>query len=321
MTRRPSFFALLLGLGLLSVLSAAPRAAWAVTTVFNEHVMVQDNVVRLGDLFEGLDKNASRPIGQAPAPGQRVVYDIARLAAVAQANDINWRPRTWSDRVVIERSGQKISDPAIEAALRAELKRRGMNRKAEIELASRGPELVLPTGVPATVAVQQLDYDERSGRFNAVIAAPANAPTTRASVQGRVYDLVDVPVLARRLNAGEIIRKNDIEWISLRSDQINRNVLTDADRLIGQEVRRGTNAGQPVRAADIRSPILVTKGSIVTMVLQTPKMQLTSKGRAMEDASLGDGVRIMNTQSKTVVEATVVGANTVQVVPATAMRY
>jgi flagella basal body P-ring formation protein FlgA len=72
---------------------------------------------------------------------------------------------------------------------------------------------------------------------------------------------------------------------------------------------------------DIRSPLIVSKNSVVTMVLQTPKMQLTSKGRAMEDASMGDVVRIMNTQSKTVIEATVIGANTVQVLPATAMPY
>lgn len=105
------------------------------------------------------------------------------------------------------------------------------------------------------------------------------------------------------------------------ADQVNRNILTDANRLIGQEVRRGTNAGQPVRSSDLRAPLIVSKGSLVTMVLQTPKMQLTSKGRAMDDAAMGEVVRIMNTQSKTVVEATVVGTNTVQVMPAAAMRY
>lgn len=321
MTLRPTLAAALLGLGMLSVISAMPRSAWGITTVSNPHVLLQDSVVRLGDLFEGLDENAGQPVGQAPIPGERVVYDIARLAAVARAHDIDWRPRTWSDRVVIERASQKIGQPAIEAALRSELQRRGLNRKSEIEIAGRGLELVLPSGVPATIAVEQLDVDENGGRFNAVIAAPAKSPSTRIAIQGRIHDLVEVPVLARRFNSGEVIHKGDIDWVSLRSDQVNRNILTDANRLIGQEVRRGTNAGQPIRSSDIRAPVIVSKGSIVTMILQTPKMQLTSKGRAMDDASMGDAVRIMNTQSKTVIEATVVGANTVQVMPAAAMRY
>lgn len=321
MTFRPTMLGLLLGLGVLTAVSAAPRTAWGVTTVINEHVLVNDGVVRLGDLFDGLDDNAQQSIGQAPAPGERMVYDIARLAAIARAHDIDWRPRTWSDRVVIERASQKIGQEAIESALQSELKRRGLNRKTEIELASRGLELVLPKGVSTTLIVQHFDYDERGGRFTAVVAAPADSPITRLSVQGRVHELTDVPVLARRLNTGEVIHKGDIDWIALRSDQVNRNVLTDANRLIGQEVRRGTTAGQPIRASDIRAPVIVAKNSVVTMILQTPKMQLTSKGRAMEDASLGDPVRIMNTQSKTVIEATVVGASTVQVTPASAMRY
>jgi flagella basal body P-ring formation protein FlgA len=325
MVRRPALFAMLLALAILSALTAAPRHAFGATTVFNEHVVVHDDVIRLGDLFDGIEGGpegiARQPVAQAPAPGERVVYDISRLAAVARAHGIDWRPRTWSDRLVVERASQRIGQDAIEAALRSELKRRGLSRKSDIELANRGLEMQLASGAAPTIIVQQFDHDERGGRFVAVIAAPADAPTVRLTVQGRVFETVEVPVLARRMNAGEVIHKDDIEWTNMRADQVNRNVLTDAGRLIGQEVRRGTSAGQPVRMGDIRSPLIVSKNSVVTMVLQTPKMQLTSKGRAMEDASMGDVVRIMNTQSKTVIEATVIGANTVQVLPATAMPY
>lgn len=326
MMHRRVTFTLMLGLGLLSILSAAPRSAWGITTVMNDHVVIQGDTVRLGDLFEGFDLDAPNskaklPIGQAPAPGERTVYDISRLAAIARAHDVDWRPRTWSDRVVVERASQKVGQEAIQAALRSEFKHRGSIRKIDIELAGRGPEIYLPTGARATIAVQHLDYDERAGRFTAVIAAPAESPTNRMTVQGRVYELVEVPVLAHRLNAGEVIGKDDLEWTAVRSEQVNRNILTDASRLIGQEVRRGMSPGQSVRTSDIRSPVIVGKGSIVTMILQTPKMQLMSKGRAMDDASMGDAVRIMNTQSKTVIEATVVGTNTVQVVPSASMPY
>lgn len=321
MIKRPNLTTVFLAFGMLCAIVTVSRGAWAVTTVSNEHVLIQDSVVRLGDLFDGLEDKARLPIGQAPNPGERMVYDISRLATVARTHDIDWRPHTWSDRVVIERSSQKIGQQAIESALLSELKRRGNNRKHEIEVTGRGLELVLPSGVAPTIAVEQFDFDERGGRFSAVIAAPAKAPTARLAVQGRIHELVEVPVLVRRFNTGEIIQKGDIDWLSLRGDQVNRNMLTDANRLIGQEVRRGTNAGQPMRIGDLRAPILVSKGGIVTMQLQTARMQLSSKGRAMDDASMGDAVRIMNMQSKTVIEATVIGANTVQVIPTAAMRF
>ena len=317
---RQAVLALLLSLACAATVALTPRQTLAITTVMNDHVVVRDDTVRLGDLFEGFDTAAmagiaKQPAAQAPAPGERMVYDITRLAAIARAHQIDWRPRTWTDRVVVERASERVGHNAVVAAVRSEIARREGSRKFDIEFSSRAVDMHLPIDTRPTVAVQSLDIDERGGRFSAVVAAPADAPTTRLTVQGRLFETIDVPVLSRRLNAGEVIAAADLEWTPVRAEQVNRNVLTDAKRLIGQEVRRGMAPGQSVRLGDIRAPVLVAKGSIVTMHLQTPKMRLSSKGRALEDASMGDIVRIMNTQSKTVVEATVVGANTVEVTP------
>lgn len=64
---------------------------------------------------------------------------------------------------------------------------------------------------------------------------------------------------------------------------------------------------------DVRAPVLVTKGSLITMVVQTPTMTLTSKGKAMDNGAMGEAVRIQNSQSKTVVEGEVVSAGTVRI--------
>ncbi len=45
-------------------------------------------------------------------------------------------------------------------------------------------------------------------------------------------------------------------------------------------------------------------------------MTLTAQGRALEDGGAGDTVRVVNTQSNTVVQAVVTGANRVSVLPA-----
>jgi flagella basal body P-ring formation protein FlgA len=290
-------------------ISAMARPVLMAGTPMNERVVVRDAVVKLGDLFAGLSDRTEEPVGPAPAPGGHMVYDLPRLAALAKTHNIAWQPRTWSDRVIVERATLMIGQSDIEAALRKALQRRGLSARSDIELSGKAPQIQLPAGSSGSLQVEQLEYDERNGRFSATVVAD----TTRLPVSGRAIAMVEVPVLNRRFATGEIIRKDDIDWIVLRSDQATRQGISDADRLVGQEVRRGLNAGQQVRASDLRTPLAVVKNAVVTMMLQTPRMQLTSKGKAMEDGSLGDTVRIMNTQSKTVVEGVITSMNTVQI--------
>jgi flagella basal body P-ring formation protein FlgA len=122
-----------------------------------------------------------------------------------------------------------------------------------------------------------------------------------------------VPTLIRRIATGETIARDDIQWQTARADTVARNVLLDLDRIVGKEAKRPLQPDQPLRAGDIRAPIVVAKGSLVTLVVQSPSMTLTSKGKAMENGALGDSVRIQNTQSKVVVEGEVVSPGTVRV--------
>ena len=58
---------------------------------------------------------------------------------------------------------------------------------------------------------------------------------------------------------------------------------------------------------------MVAKGSLVTIFLQAPKMVLTAQGKALENGSDGDVIRISNTQSKNIVEAEIIGHGKVAV--------
>ena len=289
--------------------AATARPVLMATTPMSERVIVRDAVVKLGDLFAGLVDRTDEAVAPAPAPGGQTVYDLNRLAALAKQHGVAWQPRTWSDRVIVERASLAIGQGAIEDALRKALQRRGLAARSEIEINGKAPQIQLPAGVSNALQIDQLEYDERSGRFSATVVADM----TRLPIAGRAVAMVEVPVLNRRFATGEIIRKDDVEWTVMRSEQVGRQAIADAERLIGQEVRRVVPAGQTLRAADLRSPLAVTKNAVVTMMLQTPRMQLTSKGKALEDGSVGDTVRIMNTHSKTVVEGIITSMNTVQV--------
>ena len=301
----------LLAIAALAITLAAASADAAQT---RDVVTVKGDFVRLGDLFEGIGEKASVAIAHAPAPGSRAVYNATRLASFAYSHGIAWRPASRFDRVIVKRASQIISREEIHAALRSELEKRGIAKGSEVEFTNRRTLVHLPIGVPATLAVQNLSYERRTGRFTATVTAPANHPSaTSLVVTGRVYKVIEVPVLNRRVPKGETITTDDIDWIRLPAAKVRRNIIVDEDRLIGKTPRRGLRAGQPIRNGDVRAPVVVAKGSLVTMILKTRNMILTSKGRAIENGALGDTVKIMNTQSKTVVEAVVAGANRVTV--------
>ncbi|MBI3451678.1 MAG: flagellar basal body P-ring formation protein FlgA, partial [Rhodospirillales bacterium] len=158
-------------------------------------------------------------------------------------------------------------------------------------------------------------YDSVSGRFNATLAAGGEGPhAQRVSISGRTFRTISLPVLRGSVSPGDVIRRQDIEWLSIREDRVSRDVVTDANRLVGTTPRVRLRPGEPIRDNDTRPPVLVTRNSSVMIVLQMPNMTLTAQGRAIEDGAKGDVIRVTNLQSKKVIEATVNGPDMVTVI-------
>ncbi len=293
---------------------AAAQQQAVLVSYSRSQVTVSESVVRLGDLFTNTGAKAGNSVDRAPHPGSETVYDVHRLAAVARAHGLVWQAQSWSERVVVKRPGQTINADEIRAAINAALEIKGLSGKWRLVLSNRQPRLSVPLGQPAIANVASLQFRERTGRFVAVVTGGADtAGQPRLTVSGRVHRLLDIPTLNRRLKAGDIIGPSDIRWVTMRADRINRNVITDAESLIGMTPKRIAAAGEILRNGDMRRPRMVKKGRIVTMVLTTPHMVLTSKGRAMEHGARGDTIKIMNLKSKAMIEAEITGTNSVRI--------
>ena len=59
--------------------------------------------------------------------------------------------------------------------------------------------------------------------------------------------------------------------------------------------------------------MVVAKGALVTLLLQTPSMRLTARGRALDEGVIGDSIRVANAQSRTVVAGVVLANGQVAV--------
>ena len=279
----------------------------------NDHVVVEDRVVRIGDLFNNAGDKAETSVAYAPAPGERAVFDARWLYRVAHGYKLDWRPLSTMTQTVVERASITIPRDEIKSQLLYELADRGVSETMDIEFASRFSEVHLPAGTAPVISIEDLSYQERTGRFSAVIVAGTGMDMTRVRTTGRAYRTVDVPVLKSRILRGDLIREADLEWVKMKADRVQPDVLVDMSDLIGKTPRRGIRAGYPIRGNDVSRPVLVEKNSLVTIIHHVPNMMLTAQGKALQNGADGDVVQIQNGRSNQVIEAEVIGPGRVAV--------
>jgi flagella basal body P-ring formation protein FlgA len=286
-----------------------------------ENVTVNDDVVRLGDLFEQPLSLGDSPVAQAPLPGQTIVLDNRFLRSLIRAYSLDWEPASKYQRILVARAAQKI-DPAqvaqqVKDALRDYL---GTDKEVEIAFDVGDTNLVLPTNVPATVSVQDIRFDPASQRFAVQLVVPASGPTLiNRQVAGSVYETVQLPVLARSIAPGEVIQLSDLDWLAIRIDHVAGNAVTDPKQLVGMTARRPLRSGQMLRMSDVAMAATVHRGSMVTLLVQTENMTLTAQGRALEDAAIGQPIRVVNPMSNKTLTGVVKDATTVAIPLASAI--
>ncbi|CAA7623165.1 flagellar basal body P-ring formation chaperone FlgA [Magnetospirillum sp. SS-4] len=298
-------------------LGAAAAAAAELPPQLKASVVIDADIIRLGDLWENIGDKAEVPLANAPQPGKRVTLETRWLAVVAQSHGLDWRPATPFERSVVERSGQTVDFRSVETELREALRLEGAPNNSTVEITNRAAmHIVIPSNVTPTVGIRDVFYDRRMNRFSAMVEVPAGAPNaTRVKVAGNVFASVSIPVLARPMGRGDTITEADIQWVDVRDEVIRRDIITTARQLIGQEPRYQLRSGAPVRTVEVQKPVAVAKNSSVTMMVRSKFMTLTAQGRAIEDGSIGDVIRVTNVQSKQTVDAKVEGPGQVSVLP------
>jgi flagella basal body P-ring formation protein FlgA len=146
-----------------------------------------------------------------------------------------------------------------------------------------------------------------------VIVKPAFADTASTTTQVRIV------VPARDIPRGEVIGDSDLTYQMIAADKMPPSVATSMNDLTGKEARLYLRSGQAVRLDEVRMPILVTKGSTVTMSFAAPGITLTVTGKAITEGGMGESVTVLNPISYRQITGTVTGAGSVRAVDTSAI--
>ena len=299
---------------LLAVVMAVCAGSPALAAMPKAESTVMNGRITLGDVFEGVKDNADYYLAPAPDIGKTVTLNTQDLMRISEAFNLGWAPDNDLRPVVIRRSSGGIYRQDIEAAVQKKLAEELKGQKLETELFDNSISLPVPDHADKTLQVESLDYDDLKGEFKATVAAAA-LPGMKKEVKGRFYRISQLPVLKEPLRQGDVIGTGDIDYIDIRAADITASMIVDAGKLVGQTPRRGIAAMKPVTAGDVRLPVMVKKGDLVTMLLKSDLMSLTAQGRALDSGSAGDAIQVMNTSSRQVVEAVITGPQAVSIRP------
>ena len=276
-------------------------------------VLVDGAWVTLGDVTGARGAAGSARIAAAPAPGNRTTLAVADVQDVARRNNVPWDPQG-ARSITVERASTVVARESITEALAHELGSRAPGRTLLPEISNTNFALYVARGIDPTVRVEGFDYDSVRGTFAATLIAPATGPDAqRVTVRGRVAEMMQVPTLIAPVAAGTAIRTVDVAWIEVRAERVVQGTATTLDQLVGMTPRRPVRANEPVKMSDLQAPVIVAKNSTVTMIVETPGLQLSAVGRALANGSVGDVVQVMNAQSRTTVEGIVEGPGRVRV--------
>lgn len=129
-------------------------------------------------------------------------------------------------------------------------------------------------------------------------------------VNVRLVQQMEVVVSSKQLSSGTVLSSADVA-IALRDvRQARGQYLTDLTTLNGARLKRTVSQGQLLKLSDF---CLVCKGDQVTIEGLSGTLVVSTTGKALADATLGETVRVKNSQSGRIVEAQVTAVKKVTI--------
>ncbi|MFN3533826.1 MAG: flagellar basal body P-ring formation chaperone FlgA [Desulfatiglandales bacterium] len=303
----PFFVLLFVGLG----------DAFGIKIFLKGQAIVEDEQIRLKDIAEAQDLGnlGNTILGRAPYPGdvREISKDLVRskLRHLMRAEDL---VLLGPDTVKVERAFRVIDPEELRQMVEEELRRKmdGLQMVTVRSVSQQG-QVVVPTGplnsivelpslggVRGQIPVSILFYQGDSFRRKVVLTAQISA-------------MGEVVVSKGSFGRGRLLKREDLELAIRDLNEIPKDALRTIDEVVGKTLKRSISYGEVFRANMLEFPTVVKKGQTVTILLENERLKITALGTAQESGSVGEVIKVANSDSKKILHARIVDKDIVRV--------
>lgn len=303
-----------LTLALLATLLSA-SAALAVPTLKGD-ITVNKAIVTIGDMFDDAGTLAETGIFMAPAPGTTGVVPLADLTRAAAMVGLGTFENVGYSRIRVARASTVVDAAILDGLIDADLQRRGIvSGEVTAELRFDVADVSFNAEAVATPAtLVSLRYTPGNNGFSArFMIAGIDEPV---DLDGSIQLMTKAPRLARTLPTGAVLTQSDFEFADVPLATADAGGYADIAQLVGKQLVRQARGGIMLKATDVTEPKIVTRNTLVTVVLKSGPMTLTVKGTALTTAAVGEPVEVLNTVTRKILRGVARSDGAVEIVTA-----
>lgn len=279
--------------------------------------VISGEIVRIGDLIENAGVVASVPIFRAPDLGYTGTVSADAVLEAVRDHALIGVDTAGLNEIVVTRASRVIPEKDIENLIARALSTRfdlGPAKDIVLKFAREMRNIYVDPGAHGEMRISHIDYDVRSGRFDAKVEIPVSAGRRNIlRFAGRAIAMVEIIAVARGIERGTVLKEADIVIERRPRADVGQDLIAKREDAIGLATRASLQAGRPLRTADLTKPDLVQRNETVTLVYEVPGITLTVRGRAMDGGGQGDVIGVLNEQSKRTVHGVIVGPGRVAI--------
>jgi flagella basal body P-ring formation protein FlgA len=312
---------------MLASLFTLASGLWAdpLTTIrISDRVEIDSAEILLGHMatIEGSDVRFNQRlknivIGKAPLPGGSHRFDLNDLKKRIKQHHIDLAtviiqapPQIVVTRSHIEIKKHEIENIVSEFIVQQTPPDNTTMRIKEIRIPGN---VILPKG-RITYNVTAPRKQKLMGRCPITVDFSVNGSVHKKVWTTAMIEVLGSVVVTRKpLGRHKPITEDDIEMQTLDLSNLPANVLTDREAVIGKRTKRAVGAQTPLRADSIELPPLVKRGDLVVIIAESENLKITTLGQVKKKGRRGERIPVVNLDSKKVLQARVVDANTVKV--------
>ena len=309
---------------LLQAMAGETVAAGGLRIKVSPSTLLDGDSVYLGKIAEIdgedpllVDRLKGMYIGRAPLPGNTLEFEATDLNRRLKQNGfdpddlmLQIPPKIMVKRSLIVMSREKLKSLVSDYITQNLLVDLPDARIKDIRVAE---EIELPDG-RITYTVKPTRNAESMGIIQFNINFDVNGKFfKRVWAAATVEAFSEVVVTKKPLGRYKTITEDDIEVQKKDLANLPSDVITDPDAVLGKRTKRAMGAQTVLRPNLVEFPPLVKRGDVVVIIAETEGLKVTALGEVKKKGRFGERIPVINYDSKKIIYARVLDANTVKV--------